>query len=53
MIETYPFGYAPISTAQTDGGPDTAPPEAGLAIARHLGRRVAAVALQLGRGRAA
>lgn len=34
-----------------DQGPDLAPPESDLATARHLGRRVAEVTLQLVRGR--
>jgi multimeric flavodoxin WrbA len=34
-----------------DQGPDIAPPEADLATARHLGRRVAQTALQFVRGR--
>lgn len=37
--------------SNTDEGPDTAPPEADLATARHLGRRVAAATLQFVRGR--
>ena len=39
--------------SNVDQGPDVAPPEADLATARHLGRRVAEVTLQLVRGRAA
>jgi hypothetical protein len=39
--------------SNTDQGPDAAPPEADLATARHLGRRVAEAALQFVRGRAA
>jgi NAD(P)H dehydrogenase (quinone) len=39
--------------SNTDQGPDVAPPEADLATARHLGRRVAEVTLQFVRGRAA
>jgi NAD(P)H dehydrogenase (quinone) len=38
--------------SNTDQGPDLAPPEADLATARHLGRRVAEVTLQFVRGRA-
>jgi multimeric flavodoxin WrbA len=38
--------------SNVDEGPEAAPPEADLATARHLGRRVAEVALQLARGRA-
>lgn len=37
--------------SNTDEGPDKAPPESDLATARHLGRRVAMTALQMGRGR--
>lgn len=39
--------------SNTDQGPDVAPPEADLATARHLGRRVAEAALQFARGRMA
>lgn len=39
--------------SNTDEGPATAPPEADLATARHLGRRVAETTLQFVRGRAA
>jgi multimeric flavodoxin WrbA len=38
--------------SNVDEGPDLAPPEADLATARHLGRRVAQVTRQLVRGRA-
>ena len=38
--------------SNTDQGPDVAPPEADLATARHLGRRVAETTLQFVRGRA-
>ncbi|QEH37716.1 p-benzoquinone reductase [Aquisphaera giovannonii] len=38
--------------SNVDQGPSLAPPESDLATARHLGRRVAGVALQLDRGRA-
>ena len=38
--------------SNVDQGPDLAPPEADLATARHLGRRVAEVTLQFVRGRA-
>jgi NAD(P)H dehydrogenase (quinone) len=38
--------------SNVDQGPDLAPPEADLATARYLGRRVAEVTLQLVRGRA-
>ena len=37
--------------SNTDEGPDTAPPEADLATARHLGKRVAITTLQFVRGR--
>jgi multimeric flavodoxin WrbA len=37
--------------SNTDQGPDLAPPEADLATARHLGRRVAETTLQFVRGR--
>lgn len=39
--------------SNTDEGPETAPPEADLATASHLGRRVAEATLQFVRGRAA
>ncbi len=39
--------------SNVDQGPDVAPPEAHVATAHHLGKRVAEVALQLVRGRAA
>lgn len=39
--------------SNTDQGPDLAPPEADLATARHLGRRVAETTLQFVRGGAA
>lgn len=39
--------------SNTDEGPDRAPPEADLATARHLGRRVAQVTRQFVRGREA
>lgn len=39
--------------ANTDEGPETAPPESDLATARHLGRRVAMTTLQFVRGREA
>jgi multimeric flavodoxin WrbA len=38
--------------SNTDLGPDIAPPEADLATARHLGRRVAEATIQFVRGRA-
>jgi len=38
--------------SNVDQGPDVAPPDSDLATARHLGARVARVALQLARGRA-
>ena len=39
--------------SNTDQGSDVAPPESGLATARHLGQRVAKATLQFVRGRAA
>jgi multimeric flavodoxin WrbA len=39
--------------SNVDQGPDLAPPESDLATARHLGERVARVAVQLARGREA
>lgn len=39
--------------SNADQGPDVAPPEADLATARHLGKRVAEVTLQLAKGKAA
>ena len=46
------LGYWLGAAAQsnTDAGPDRAPPEADLATARHLGRRVAQVTRQFVRG---
>jgi NAD(P)H dehydrogenase (quinone) len=45
------FWLGAAAQSNTDQGPDLAPPEADLATARHLGRRVAETALQLARGR--
>ena len=46
------FWLGAAAQSNTDQGPDLAPPEADLATARHLGRRVAETALQLAHGRA-
>ena len=46
------FWLGAAAQSNTDQGPDLAPPEADLATARHLGRRVAEVTHQLVRGRA-
>ncbi|MDK4702284.1 flavodoxin family protein [Rhizobium sp. CNPSo 4062] len=45
------FWLGAAAQANTDEGPETAPPAADLATARHLGRRVALTALQFARGR--
>ncbi len=45
------FWLGAAAQSNVDQGPDLAPPEADLATARHLGRRVATVALQLALGR--
>jgi len=47
------FFLGAAAQSNTDEGPDLAPPEADLATARHLGRRVAEVAVQFVRGRMA
>lgn len=47
------FWLGAAAQSNTDQGSDVVPPEADLATARHLGRRVAEVTLQLVRGRAA
>ena len=47
------FWLGAAAQSNTDQGPEVAPPEADLATARHLGRRVAEVTLQIVRGRAA
>jgi multimeric flavodoxin WrbA len=47
------FWLGAAAQSNTDQGPDLAPPEADLATARHLGRRVAQATLQFVRGRAA
>jgi multimeric flavodoxin WrbA len=44
------FWLGAAAQSNVDEGPDTAPPESDLATARHLGRRVARVALQFARG---
>jgi multimeric flavodoxin WrbA len=45
------FWLGAAAQANTDEGPQTAPPASDLATARHLGRRVALTALQLAHGR--
>jgi NAD(P)H dehydrogenase (quinone) len=45
------FWIGAAAQSNTDEGPDTAPPEADLATARHLGARVARVTRDLVRGR--
>lgn len=45
------FWLGAAAQSNVDQGPDLAPPEADLATARHLGRRVASVALQFALGR--
>lgn len=47
------FWLGAAAQSSTDLGPDVVPPEADLATARHLGRRVAEATLQFVRGRAA
>jgi len=47
------FWLGAAAQSNTDQGPDVVPPEADLATARHLGRRVAEVTRQFVRGRAA
>jgi NAD(P)H dehydrogenase (quinone) len=47
------FWLGAAAQSNVDEGPDIAPPEADLATARHLGRRVAEVTRQLASGRAA
>ncbi|MGC1776598.1 MAG: flavodoxin family protein [Xanthobacteraceae bacterium] len=47
------FWLGAAAQSNTDQAPDIVPPEADLATARHLGRRVAEVTLQFVRGRAA
>ena len=46
------FWLGAAAQSNVDQGPDAAPPEADLATARHLGRRVAEATLQFVRGRA-
>jgi NAD(P)H dehydrogenase (quinone) len=46
------FWLGAAAQSNTDEGPQTAPPAADLATARHLGRRVANTALQFAAGRA-
>ncbi|KAA1178540.1 flavodoxin family protein [Rhizobium tropici] len=45
------FWLGAAAQANTDEGPETAPPASDLATARHLGRRVALTTLQFARGR--
>jgi NAD(P)H dehydrogenase (quinone) len=45
------FWLGAAAQSNTDQGPDVAPPEADLATARHLGKRVAQTTLQFVRGR--
>lgn len=45
------FWLGAAAQSNVDEGPDAAPPASDLATARHLGERVARVALQLARGR--
>jgi NAD(P)H dehydrogenase (quinone) len=45
------FWLGAAAQANTDEGPQTAPPASDLATARHLGRRVALTALQFAHGR--
>lgn len=47
------FWLGAAAQSNVDQGPELAPPEADLATARHLGRRVAEVTLQFVRGRLA
>ncbi len=47
------FWLGAAAQSNTDEGPDTAPPAADLATARHLGRRVAVAARAFVKGRAA
>jgi hypothetical protein len=47
------FWLGAAAQSNTDQGPDVASPEADLATARHLGKRLAEVTLQFVRGRAA
>lgn len=47
------FWLGAAAQSNVDEGPEAAPPEADLATARHLGRRVATVAAQMVRGRSA
>jgi NAD(P)H dehydrogenase (quinone) len=52
-LNRHGFWLGAGAQSNTDQGPDIAPPEADLATARHLGRRVAKVTLQFVLGRAA
>jgi NAD(P)H dehydrogenase (quinone) len=50
-LNRHGFWLGASAQSNVDQGPDIVPPEADLATAQHLGRRVAEVALQLVRGR--
>jgi NAD(P)H dehydrogenase (quinone) len=52
-LNRHGFWLGAGAQSNVDQGPDAAPPEADLATARHLGRRVAEATLQFARGRAA
>ena len=52
-LNRHGFWLGAGAQSNLDQGPDLAPPEADLATARHLGRRVAEATLQFVRGRAA
>jgi multimeric flavodoxin WrbA len=52
-LNRHGFWIGAGAQSNVDQGADVAPPEADLATARHLGRRVAEVTLQLVRGRVA
>ncbi|UVK46646.1 flavodoxin family protein [Mesorhizobium sp. AR07] len=49
-LNRHGFWLGAAAQSHVDQGPDLAPPEADLATARHLGRRVAMTALQFARG---
>lgn len=50
-LNRHGFWLGAAAQSHVDQGPDVAPPQADLATARHLGRRVALAALQFARGR--
>jgi len=52
-LNRHGFWLGAAAQSNTDQGADIVPPEADLATARHLGRRVAEIALQFARGRSA